>query len=76
MDGFGERKPLVAGTNGVRYTVSREDRQAVGGPKGKPQPEDTMSLTQSVAQMLRERVTLEVESIDRLVRRVSGRSRA
>jgi len=52
-------------------TVKRSE-----APKGKPQPEDTMSLTQSVAQMLRERVTLEVESIDRLVRRVSGRSRA
>ncbi len=35
-----------------------------------------MSLTQSVAHILRERVTLTVESIDRLVRRVSGRSRA
>ncbi len=35
-----------------------------------------MSIAQSVAGILRERVTLEVESIDRLVRRVSGRNRA
>ncbi len=35
-----------------------------------------MSITQSVATILREHVTLEVESIDRMVRRVSGRSRA
>jgi hypothetical protein len=53
--------------NGVRYTVSRWDRHAVKSLlKSSPQPEDIMSVTHSVAHILRERVTLTVESIDRL----------
>ena len=36
----------------------------------------SVSQSTSVAMILREHVTLEVESIDRMVRRVSGRNRA
>ena len=43
------------------------DRTAVSGPgrdRGRPEPE--MSLPQSVADVIRDHVTLEVEGIDRM----------
>ncbi len=47
-------------------------RVALGEPA--LQPEAIMSVPHSVATILREHVTWELESIDRLVRRVRGRS--
>src|SRR5262245_56641967 len=42
------------------------DRPAVGWPCGPLRPEPTMSLPKSVADVLRDHVTLAVEGIDRL----------
>src|SRR5215510_13930237 len=42
------------------------DRTAVGWPCGPLRPEPTMSLPKTVADVLREHVTLEVEGIDRM----------
>jgi len=39
---------------------------AVGGPEADPRPEREMTVTRSVADVLDEHVTLEVECIDRM----------
>ena len=39
---------------------------AVGGPEADPRPEREMAVTRSVADVLDEHVTLEVECIDRM----------
>src|SRR5438132_121249 len=58
--------------SGCGHTRSTVHRLQMGprcgrvAPESSPQPEDTMSVAQSVTHILRERVTLTVESIDRM----------
>jgi len=61
-EGLWLRKSARCGTPAVMRTAKRSVGQS------RPQPEATMSVSQStsVATILREHVTLEVESIDRM----------